>query len=122
MATKPYTVENVMGGVKIATWTLLDGDDGAPFVSPVFADKAVQVSGTFGGASVIIEGSNYTSAPVYAIINDPQGSGLTFTTAGIRQVLENTYYVRPRISGGSSVSLVVKIQFATPTSYDIHVT
>lgn len=121
MATVPYTVENVFGGVKIATWVLSGGDDGVPFVSPMFADKAVQADGTFGG-TVTIEGSNYTDTgtAVYATLNDPQGSALLITVASVRQILENTYLVRPRMSAGGPVT--VKIQFSTPTAWDVHVT
>ena len=123
MATQAYTIENILGGTKIVTWTLNDGDDGAPFVSPVFADKSAQVEGTFGsGGTVKIQGSNYTTAPLYEVLNDPQGSALSFTTAGLRQVLENSYLVRPIVTAGSGVTVVVKMQFVTPTSYDIHVT
>lgn len=118
-----YTVENVLGGVKIVTWTLSDGQDGTPFVSPVFADKAAHIYGTFGsGGTIKIQGSNDTLGSDYEVLNDPNGNPMTFTSAGIRQVLENTYFVRPIVTGGSGVTVTVKIQFATPTAYDIHVT
>ena len=124
MATITYTVENLIGGVKIVTWSPLVAAnlDGTPFVCPMFADKSIQVYGTFGGATVTVQGSNDSSSPTYATLADPQGNALTITLAKIEQVLENTYVVRPLVSGADgTTSLTVKMLVSTPTAYDISV-
>jgi hypothetical protein len=81
-------------------WTgfQVSGDTGAPFACPNLADKSVQVEGIFGGATLTIEGSNMVDDPIFETLNDAEGNPLTFTSAGIRQVLENTYWVRPILS------------------------
>lgn len=124
MATVGYTVENLIGGFKIVTWAnLANGDDGTPFKYPVFADRTIQVTGTFGsGGTALVEGSNFSSAPTYATLNDPQGLPLSFTSAKIEQVLENTYSIRPRVSAGDgTTSLTVRLACVTPTAYDMHI-
>lgn len=124
MATRDYTVENLIGGVKVVTWTgLLNGDVGAPFISAQFADKCVQVEGSFGvGGTCEIEGTNYTSGPTYRTLNDPQGNALSVTSAKVEQVLENPYMVRPRVSAGDgNTNLVLKLVATTPTQYDLSI-
>ena len=125
MATLGYTVDNLIGGVKVVTWGPLTSTDldGSPFVCPQWADKCIQVYGTPNGGTVTIQGSNDASGSVtYATIHDPQGNDLAFTAAGIEQVLENTYLVRPLLSGaGGSTSLTVKMLVSTPTTFDLHV-
>ena len=124
MSTVAYTVENLIGGVKIVTWSPLTSSnvDGTPFVCPMFSDKSVQVYGTFGGATVTVQGSNDSSSPTYATLADPQGNALTVTLAKIEQVLENTYSVRPLLSGGDgTTSITVKMMASTPTAYDVSI-
>lgn len=124
MATVGYTTENLVGGVKIVTWSPLTSTnvDGTPFVCPMFADKSVQVYGTFGGATITVQGSNDSSSPTYATLADPQGNALTITLAKLEQILENTYVVRPLLSGGDgTTSITVKLLVSTPTAYDIYV-
>jgi len=83
-------------------WTGLQasGDTGAPFACPNYLEKSVQVVGTFGGATLTIQGSNMKDTPTYATLNDAGGSALTYTTAAIKKVREHTYWVRPVLSGG----------------------
>ncbi len=89
----------------IVKWSNLNltGDTGKPYACPNFADKSVQVIANewLGGTQIVIEGSNMVDSPVYATLNDATGTSLTFTSNGIRQILENTYWVRPRVVGGS---------------------
>ncbi len=82
----------------------LAGDSGAPFACPNYTDKSIQVFGTFGGATVTIQGSNVIDSPTYATLNDPSGTSLAITSAGIKQVLENTYWIRPIVSGGDTTT------------------
>jgi hypothetical protein len=72
-----------------------------------YSDRSVQVQGAFGGASVSIQGSN--DAENYHTLNDPFGSLLSFSTGGLRQVLEYVRRVQPAISGGSGASITVTV-------------
>jgi len=98
------TLGNPVRGVWLIKWTGLHStnDTGAPFACSNYADKSIQVVGTFGGATVTIQGSNVVDSPVYATLNDGVGTALTFTSAGIKQILENTYWIRPYITGADA--------------------
>lgn len=109
MATKPFTVKwGIDKDPKcvLVEWAgLAQGDDGAPINLGGSPDKSVQVNGTFGaGGSLIVEGSLKEDGSVYATLNDPQGNPLSFTTAKIEAVLENTNTIRPRVSGGDGTT------------------
>ena len=123
MATRGYTCANPLGGIKIVVWSgLLNGDDGTPFICAQFADKSIQVTGTFGvNGTITIEGTNFEISPVYATLNDPQGNPLTITIAKIEQILENTYQVRPTATGDGNTNLVVRMLVSTPTEYSNHI-
>lgn len=90
------------------TWSnLANGDAGTELMLAEFADKSVQVFGTFGvGGTVQIEGSN--DGVNYAVLTDPQGNNLLLTSAKIETVSEVTAYIRPRIiAGDGTTSLTV---------------
>lgn len=115
MATISYTsdfVKTFRDRVLIVTWPSLSqtgSDQGAPLEMPGFADRSVQVSGTFGsGGSVRIEGSN--DGTNYAVLTDPQGNALDITAAKIEAIMELTRYIRPRVTAGDgSTSLTVSM-------------
>jgi len=101
-----------VGNAALVTWTPMTFtglDAGAPVQWVEYADRCVQVAGTFGtGGSVTIEGSNDGSN--FVVLTDPQGNALTITAARIEQVLELPRYVRPRVTAGDgTTSLTVTI-------------
>ena len=111
MAVIPYEkVVTPMDGssiilIKWEALTKTTNDTGQPYICPNFADKSIQIIGTFGvGGICTIQGSNMPSTPTYATLTDPQGNALTITAAKIEQVLENTYLVRPAITGGDATT------------------
>jgi len=121
MATVSYTATNAVGGVKLIAWTPMVSAnlDGYPFVCAQYADKAVQVYGSFGGASVTFQGSNDYSngSETWATLHDPQGNAATLASAGVLQLLENTYKVRPLVSGATGgTSLTIVLAASTPTA------
>lgn len=75
----------------------------------LYADRSVQVEGTFGaGGTVLIEGSN--DGTNWRTLTDPLGNALSITTAGIKQVTEAVAQMRPRVSAGDgTTSLTVTI-------------
>lgn len=95
-------------GVRRVLWEEVgDDDDGAPVEMSGFADRSVQVVGTFDGATIVIEGSN--DGTNYHTLNDPQGNALTITSAKTEQILEVTRWIRCRVSvnGAGSTDLDV---------------
>jgi hypothetical protein len=65
---------------------------------PASADRSIQFAGTPSGATLLCEGSN--DGVNWATLNDPLGVPISLLTVGVRQILELTLKVRPRISGG----------------------
>lgn len=119
MATQTFTVQNVdMGGLRARVYfwnSLANGDDGTPVeASGTFPDKSIQVLGTFGaGGTIILEGSNLPNNSAWATLNDPQGNALSFTAANLEQVLEQTRWVRPRVTAGDGTTSLQAYLFVT---------
>lgn len=114
MATIQHTTAPTQTSVAfVAAWAgLANGDTGSTLMGAQYTDKSVQVSGTFGtGGTLRFEGSN--DGVNWAVLTDPQGNALDFTTAKIEMVSEATLYVRPRVAAGDgttalTVSLLMK--------------
>ena len=104
MSTVQGTVTEVSGDgkVKLVSWALAQGDEGAAAQWTEYADRCFQVAGTFGGASVTIQGSN--DGINWASLSDPQGNALTFVTGRIEQALELPVFVRPVVSNGDGTT------------------
>lgn len=89
--------------VAITTWdNMLAGDDGEPVRLAVYSDRTIQVSGTFGGASVTIGGSN--DGVTYHALADAQGNALTLTSGALKAIIELPVYLKPRVFGGDGTT------------------
>jgi hypothetical protein len=117
MAVIPYVVLVNKSRLKVIQWRLMARTDtGQPYeFSAHYADKSVQVDGTFGvGGKCAIEGSNYNTSPVWAVLNDAQGNAAEIIAANIKQLLEITKQIRPNISAGDgTTALNVTMVIAT---------
>jgi hypothetical protein len=119
MATKNATVSRMgQGGDDTAMtfkWVLTGTDDGAPLEFLPWADRSVQVGSSgdnFNGGTVLLEGSN--DGVTWTTLRDPTHTALTFTAAGLRQVLESTAYIRPRASVAvTSVQVILAVRRAS---------
>lgn len=112
MATKPVTIE-ILGERTIrATWAnMANGDDGAPIDWPYYADRSVQVRGTFGAAgSVTMEGSN--DGANFEALSDPRGNALAINSAKIEQVEDCCFRTRPRVTAGDGTTSLTVVLFA----------
>ena len=97
-------VNTLYGKASLATWTALaTSDTGKPVVGVGLSDRSFQASGTFGGATVVLQGSN--NGTDWVTLTDPAGAAVSFTSAGLKQVLQVTKYMRPSVSGGAAVSI-----------------
>lgn len=96
-------------GITLKRWVLTTADGtGDALPIPIHPDKAVQVSGTFGGATCLIEGS--LNGTTWETLRDPAGAALSFTAAGLKQILETVAFIRPRLSvAGSGASINVDL-------------
>lgn len=90
------------------TWVLTQADAvGSPVTAHEYADRTMQMTGTFGTATFVLEGANVAT---YTTLTDPQGNGISKTAAAIEQVLEVPRYTRPNSSGatgGESVTVTL---------------
>lgn len=108
MATRTATITIVANGLAIkSAWAgLLNTDVGDPQEFIEFADRSVQVTGTFGaGGAVVLEGSN--DGTNYATLTDSTGTALSITAAGIKQITQITQFVRPRVTAGDGTTTLV---------------
>ena len=85
------------GTVIKATWnTLNNGNNvGVAIKMPQHADRAIEFRGTFDGSTVVLEGSNGGSA--YYTLTNPAGTALSFTAAGLKQIVEGPLFIRPNV-------------------------
>jgi hypothetical protein len=103
--TKPATVD--YDGVSLVQWTPLTftggvGDSGAPIELPNYSDRSVQVTGTFGGGTIVIEGS--IDGTNYVTLTDPSSTALSKTSAFIEGILELVRFIRPRVTAGDGTT------------------
>ena len=108
------------GSVGMYTWTPLTttNTDGRPVFSTQFADRCVQVTGTFGaGGSVTVQGSN--DGTNWSTLNTAQGAAVAITAlaSGLKQIVEVPRYMRPLVTAGdgtTSVSVTMLIRRTNP--------
>lgn len=94
--------------VWIINWPAMgNADTGTTVGCAGSSDRCVQFSGTFGGATIVLQGSN--DGTNWSTLQDPQGNSISKTSAGIFQVLDLTRYIRPVTSGGSGTSIDVNL-------------
>lgn len=86
------------GNNAIFAWALAAGDDGRAVDFSEFADRSVQFSGTFGGATVSLQGSN--DGLNWHTLTDPLGTPIAKQSGALVAVTEMTRYVRPLVTGG----------------------
>lgn len=87
------------------TWaSLLQSETGVSVSIPGAADRSIQITGTFGGASVGVQGSLEAVAANWSTLTDAQGNALTFTSAGLEAVSEVVTHIRPAVTGGDGTT------------------
>lgn len=92
-------------GIRVVRWQGIGQNESSEPVELVnFADRTVQVSGVFGGATAHIEGS--IDGETYSPLTDPQGNALTFSSNRLETISEVVRFIRPRVSGGSAETAV----------------
>lgn len=110
MAEITYTTTRDTGGGVLYTWasvTEADTFEPAEFTKKNFSSIAIQIGGTFGGATVVVNGSNDDS--VYGGLSDLGGTAISVTAAALKSIGDKPLYIQPAASGGTSQSLTVKM-------------
>jgi len=102
--------DSAIGEMRQVQWTLSAGDDGAPVSLAEFTDRSVQFTGTFGGASVALQGSNDLTSPTnWFPLTDYQGNDISKSAAALEGIAEPTVWVRPLVTGGSGTTIVATL-------------
>lgn len=89
------------------TWTLTEADTAVRVTAGENADRTVQIAGTFGGATVVVQGS--LDDTNYLPLHDMAGNALSFTAAGIASIAEATPYLKVVATGGAAQSVKAMI-------------
>lgn len=88
----------------LITWpNMANGDTGNPFILAQYADRSIQVEGTFGAAgTLLLEGTNNNTA--WRTLRDPFSNSISITTPNIEAVSELVLGIRPRVSSGDATT------------------
>lgn len=114
--TVSRTIGSGANSVITAQWSNMAGIDiGIPIQLTDWADRSCQIGGTFGGATVTLQGSNdYANfasgnyaGMLWNTLRDPVGNVLTFTSADLKHILEMSMFLRPVITGGTGSAISV---------------
>ena len=105
------------GSVQLHSWTLLTANtDGAPLSAVEWADRTWQATGTFGGATVVLQGSN-DGVNWFNLSNAAGGTAISLTAAGGAATIELPRFVRPFLSAagiGASITVTLCARRAQP--------
>lgn len=92
------------------TWETLTESDTAATIEPEGTSGllgVMQSTGTFGGATVALQGSN--DGTNFVALKDVTGTAIGLTAAGAVEFSTAMRYIRPSASGGSSQDLDITI-------------
>lgn len=109
MATVNATISDISGdgSVRKVVWANLTttNTDGKAIEWVQWADRSIQVNGTFGaGGTVKLMGSN--NGVDWYEITDPQGNAISKTAGAIEACTEITQYVKPLITAGDGTTSI----------------
>lgn len=109
MATKLVTTTQIdENTVQFAWASMANGDDGVPVGNnwSNYADRSVQVAGTFGaGGNLRISGSQTGAG--YTALNDAFGTALNMTAANTKTIAEVPLFTRPEVTAGDGTTALV---------------
>lgn len=118
MAIVTPTQQNVgdgySGGI-LYTWVLTSTDTTGKAVGPEISqhtDRCWQATGTWGGATAAVQGSNTDTDALYAAISNASGgAAITWSADGAcKNQIESALYVRPKLTtAGAGASVTVTL-------------
>ena len=96
------------GSVMLATWNALDATNnvGNAINFAQWADRSVQMNGTFNSATVVWQGSN-DGGVTWTTLTNPQGTAISHNAAAMDAVTEVCQLARPNSSGGGAAQSVI---------------
>lgn len=104
------TDRNTANGAIVLKWEALgNADDGAAYVVPFKASITTQVIGTFGSATVTLQGSNDGTNWAPLQWKGKTATALSLTSAGIAEAVECPAFIRPVTTGGTGTDVDIII-------------
>lgn len=101
------TDRNTAAGATLVTWdAMATGDSGAAFGLNAAADITLQVTGTFGGATVTFQGSN-DGTNWHPLTQRGSTTSMAYTSAANYICQEMPAFIRPIVAGGTGSGLKV---------------
>lgn len=112
MADSPQTKQGTLSaqndGVAVALWETMNGvSTGVEMALARWSDKTVTASGTWGSATLVIQGSN--DGNTWFTVDDVDGTPVSFTSDSMAVIRDNPLYMRPKTSGGTGSDVDVHI-------------
>lgn len=103
----------IQEGVWQVEWpSLLTGENGDMASLSKWPTKSIQVSGTVGaGGSINVQGSN--NGVDWATLDESTGDGLGTMGVGIKDILQNTKFIRPAVVSGDGTTNIRVVIIAT---------
>lgn len=117
MAAVSHTKSTVTDASRRASWVVVwtpltsANNVGDSFDMSAWSDRTAQVTGTFGSATVIMQGSN--DGTNWFPLNNLQGTAFSLTQAGAKGIAEVARYMRPSTSGGDGTQSLTVTMVAT---------
>lgn len=116
MATTSYAANELEPAASrkeciVIVWEgMANGDAGDPVRYTEYADRSVQITGSFGGGTVTMQGSNDVTSPSnWFTLTDTLENDITKTGTAAEQILQASVWIRPSLSGGAAGSVDVKL-------------
>ena len=112
MATITPNTDGPISTAKVVNWTgIATGDTINSYAIPeeLGVSGCVQITGTFGGATVSMEVSN--DGDTWFVLKDANNAVITVTANGFADFSTAAIYIRPVISGGTADSVNVRAAF-----------
>ena len=110
MAVQTPVITNISANTWKVVWgPVAAGDTFTPVpIQAGFANRSVQIEGTFGGATFGLQGSN--DGTNYRNLNNLQNTAITTISAGaVLGVAELPAFIQPTISGGAGTSVTITL-------------
>lgn len=105
------------GSVVLYTWNLTSANaDGAPIQAPEWADRTWQAQGTWGGATLTLQGSN-DGSNWFTLSNAAGAAAVTLTASAGVATIELPLYVRPNLTTpgtGATVAVTLLARRSNP--------
>lgn len=111
MAIQTPTIAADDDGCEVARWgPIASGDTSLPFKCSRWSDMTLQSWGTFGGATLVIQGTNAeVNENQWVTLNDVAGTAMSFTAGSMNVLREAPRFLRWLLTGGGASTAITVV-------------